>query len=93
MNETSPINVTKVAPLAGVSIGSADALLSGGVEAFLGAADGRTPGGMPGASLTIGSPVTVLAYSDMDATASADGTGASVGVSLTVMEPGARERR
>ncbi|HET9217460.1 MAG TPA: LEPR-XLL domain-containing protein, partial [Terriglobia bacterium] len=60
---------------------------SGVVEAFLGAASGRVAGGPEAALLDINGPVTVTATSDINATADTDGFGASVGASVTVMEP------
>jgi hypothetical protein len=66
---------------------NADATVSGVVEAFVGAASGRTRGGLSNAKLDISGVIDVDAASDIDAVAWADGTGAAAGVSVTVMLP------
>ena len=68
---------------------NADAQSTGVVEAFIGAANGRTRGGLPTALLDINGVIDVDAASDIDAVARADGAGAAAGVSVTAMLPSA----
>ena len=57
----------------------AEAITAGTVEAFLGAASGRTRGGDPTADFRFSGVVEVIAASDMDATATAKGVAVSGG--------------
>lgn len=80
---------TKAFSLAALAAGAvvvADAIVTGEVEAFLGAASGRTRGGLPGAQIVLSGEAEVTAASDLDATATLEST--AVGsVSINVLIP------
>src|SRR6266849_4521046 len=63
------------------------ATIDGVVESYVGAPAGATPGGDSTAKLTISGAVEVDAASKMTTIATADGTDAAAGISVTVMVP------
>ena len=65
----------------------ADAFVTGVVEAFVGAASGRSGGGNPAALLGIAGTVDVGARADIDAIANTDGGAVGALAAASVMEP------
>ena len=68
------------------NVAVSEAITAGVVEAFIGAASGRTRGGNPAANIELGGALDVIAASDMDATATANGAGVG-GISFNVLIP------
>jgi hypothetical protein len=84
---TATTRAVGVSAVIGGGVAVAEAVTGGTVEAFLGAASGRTRGGSPGAQLVISGAVDVTAASDMDATATAQGTSVGGAVAFNVLIP------
>ena len=68
------------------SLVKADAVVSSTVEAYIGA-PGSTTGGSTSATIVVDDAIVIGAYSDTQAIAKSDGTGASAGLTIAVMLP------
>ena len=79
--------VIAISGVVGGTLIDADAEVTGVAEAFIGAPSGIAAGGAAGTDLQITNAVDVEALSTMTADANANGTGATGGVSVTVMRP------
>ena len=68
------------------SLVKADAVVNSTVEAYIGA-PGTTTGGSASATIVVDNAIVIGAYSDTQAIAKADGTGASAGLTISIMLP------
>jgi hypothetical protein len=86
ISESTP---TGVGLLAAGAIVRVQSETRGAVEAFVGAATGRTRGGLTTAVLDVAGDIVITAASDMDSRSTAKTVSVSVGVSFNVLKPSA----
>ena len=87
MAATASSKAFALSGLASAAIVVADAIVTGTVEAFLGAASGRTRGGVVGAEIVLDNEAEFTAASDMDATATLESTSVAAGLAINILIP------